>query len=96
MRNRKDVMSLLFFALAAGGIIALYKALGDTNRVRKAVMKASNKAHFHQMLGIIILVAHASEIGRVVSHISWIHLILALLLFALWLATRFDSVDELS
>ena len=87
-------MSLFFFALSAMGILALYKALGDTSRVRNAIVQASNKAHFHQMMTIVMLVANASEISRVISHIGWMHMIIALFLFTLWLATRTGSVEE--
>jgi hypothetical protein len=87
-------MYLLFFALGAIGLLALFKAHGDTNRVRTAVVTASNKVHFHQMMGILIIVAHASEIGFVISHLSWLHMILALFLFALWLATRYGDITE--
>lgn len=47
--------------------------------------KLTKQAHVHQMLGVVIIVAHASEIARVVSHISIWHLLAATLLFGLWL-----------
>ncbi len=98
----KDSMTIFFFALCAIGIAALYKllyfrgnkALGDVNKVRGAIVTATKKAHFHQMLGMIILVAHASEISRVMSHISFMHFIVALFLFTLWFATRTESEAE--
>lgn len=88
-------MSILFFGLAALGLLAMYKALGDTSKVREAVLVASKKAHFHQLLGSVIIVAHASEIGKVISHLSWLHAMIALFLFALWLASRQGSAEEL-
>ncbi|MDQ3018420.1 MAG: hypothetical protein M3Q64_00940 [bacterium] len=89
-------MSTFFFAIGALGIFALYKAMGDTSKVRTALVKASNRTHFHKLLGMMIIIAHASEIGRVVSHISLLHLVLAIFLFALWLATRYESEEELA
>ncbi len=93
-----SMMSILFFALAAIGLIALYYLVAqkDTGKMREVLAKASQKAHFHQMLGMVIIVAHASEIGRVITHLSFVHLLLALFLFALWLATRYDSAPELA
>ena len=89
-------MSLLFFTLALAGIAALWFALRDTGKVRVALVTATRRAHAHQMIGTLILVAHASEIGRVISHLSWLHALLALLLFSIWLATRFDNNEEIA
>lgn len=46
---------------------------------------AAKKAHVHEMLGAVIIVAHASEILRVVREIHIWHIGIAALLFALWL-----------
>lgn len=61
------------------------KSLHKTVRTAAAISKA---AHFHQMLGVVIVVAHASEIVRVVSEIHLWHLGTALVLFGLWLITQ--------
>ncbi len=53
--------------------------------VWRKVHKLTKLVHLHQILGAIIIVAHASEILRVVSHISIWHLLIAGILFALWL-----------
>jgi hypothetical protein len=66
------------------------------HRATKALVKASKQAHMHQMLGIIIVVAHASEIVRVVSHISLWHLAIGLGVFALWLSGQGDVAEELA
>ncbi len=68
-------------------------------RLRKAtrsLVKVSHKAHVHQMLGVLIVVAHASEIMRVVSHINVWHLLAALLVFSLWLMGQDDAATELA
>ncbi len=39
-------------------------------------------------LTMVVMVAHASEITRVVSHISWPHLAAAFGLFMLWMLTN--------
>ena len=61
------------------------------HKATRSLVKASHKAHMHQMLGVIIVVAHASEIVRVVSHISVWHLLAALLVFSLWLLGQEES-----
>ncbi len=88
--------SALFFAVAGASACALYAAHKDTGKVREAIVHASHKAHFHQMLGIVIVVAHASTIGEVITHLTVVHMAVALLLFAVWLATRNGSADELA
>jgi hypothetical protein len=80
--GRKDLMSIL-----------------NTARVHQAsrsLIRVSRKAHVHQMLGIIIIVAHASEIVRVVSHISVWHLTIAFAVFTLWMLSQEDAASELA
>lgn len=52
------------------------------------------RAHVHQMLGALIVVAHASEIVRVVSHITLWHLLVAIAIFAIWLITQSGASTE--
>lgn len=54
----------------------------------------SKRAHVHQMLGALIVVAHASEIVRVVSHITLWHLMVAVAIFAIWLITQKSEITE--
>lgn len=65
---------------------SLHKAVKTTAAISKA-------AHLHQMLGVVIIVAHASEIVRVVSHITIWHLGIALVLFGLWLITQKSGTE---
>lgn len=58
------------------------------HKATRSVVKVSKVAHVHQMLGTLIVVAHASEIVRVVSHISLWHLVIAIVVFGLWLASQ--------
>ena len=83
---RKDNMSPILKRLDAK---AFHKAA-------RSVVKLSKVAHVHQMLGVIIVVAHASEIVRVVSHISIWHLAVALAVFGLWLTGQHDAAAELA
>ena len=64
---------------------------------RKDAMYSFFKSNAHHLLGIIIVVAHASEIGHVATHLSWYHAVVALLVFAAWYGTRasHDVCEEL-
>ena len=86
---------VLFVAVAGVATVALYAAHKDTGKVRQALNHASQKAHLHQMLGLVIIVAHASDIGKVIMHLSPVHVIAALLLLTVWLATKTGSPLEL-
>lgn len=51
-------------------------------------MLASLKSYAHHILGALIVVAHASQIGTVVEHLSWWHIAAALMVFGIWFITR--------
>jgi hypothetical protein len=73
-----------------------FKVFRSARKVHRLGLRFGKKTHVHQMLGIIIIVAHASEIGRVVSHTSIWHLLIALALFAVWLVTQGANQEEIS
>ena len=67
------------------------------HKATRSLVKVAKVAHVHQMLGVLIVVAHASEITRVISHISLWHLAVAVVLFGLWLASQnHDHTEELA
>lgn len=66
------------------------------HKATRSLVKVSKVAHVHQMLGVLIVVAHASEITRVISHISLWHLALAIVLFGLWMAGEKHTDEELA
>ncbi len=66
------------------------------HKATRSLVRVSKAAHVHQMLGVLIIVAHASEITRVISHISLWHLAVALVLFGLWLASQNHATEELA
>lgn len=88
-------MYAYLLVLAGAGTAALYAAVRNTKQVHQAVMTASRKARVHQMLALLLLVSHASEIGHVVERLSIVHITVALAIFALWAATRFGTESEL-
>ena len=85
-QTRKDSMSQILKNLDA---LSLHKAT-------RSLVRVSKVTHVHQMLGVLIVVAHASEITRVTSHISLWHLAIAIILFGLWLAGEKHSSEELA
>lgn len=88
-------MALWFLGLAGISAAAMYAAAArNTSQVSRAIASASRKTHMHQMLGVLLLVAHASEIGHVVEHLSLVHVLIALFIFAMWMGTR--SGEELA
>lgn len=76
--------------------LAQFKILREAQKSIGYLSKMTKLAHVHQMLGVVIVVAHASEIIRVVKEISVWNLLIALLLFALWLLPERNRVEELS
>lgn len=68
----------------------------SVHKATRSLVRASKVAHVHQMLGILVVVSHASEITRVVSHISLWHLVIAIVLFGLWMASEKHSREELA
>lgn len=66
------------------------------HKATRSLVRVSKVAHVHQILGVLIVVAHASEITRVISHISLWQLSLAVVLFGLWMASEKHSSEELA
>lgn len=74
----------------------MLKAQSLSKHALKHVYGWVKNAHIHQMLGAIIIIAHASEIMRVVEHIKIWHIAASLLLFAIWLSSERDHDAELA
>ncbi|QQS22981.1 hypothetical protein IPM19_00200 [bacterium] len=51
-------------------------------------LRHNTKSYAHHFVGAVIVIAHASEIGRVASHLKWQHVLLALVVFGAWFATK--------
>ncbi len=69
----------------------------SARKTTRSLIKATRAVHAHQMLGAVIVVAHASDIVRVVSHISLWHLVAAIVVFGLWLASQeHESASEIA
>lgn len=96
LRERKGFMYAYLIVLAGAGTAALYGAVRNTKQVHVAIAYATRKAHIHEMLATLLIVSHASEIGHVVEQLSFIHIIVALLIFAAWMLSRFGTEGELA
>lgn len=76
--------------------MSLFRYPARWHKAAHSLVRVSKVAHVHQMLGVIIVVAHASEIVRVFSHISLWHLAVAFVVFGLWLASQNRATPELA
>ena len=75
----------------------MLKVFRAMHKAQRFGLHWGKQAHVHQMLGVVIVVAHASEIVRVVSHITLWHLLAAIALFAVWFLTQQgESAKELA
>ena len=52
------------------------------------------KSNIHHFLGVIVVVSHASEIGNVMGHLTWWHILAAILVFAVWYVTRTKASES--
>ncbi len=87
-----ELLLFLFGGIAAGALVG---GLRDTRRVRNLLQATHNRGqYFPKVLGMLMLVANASEITRVIGHSSMFHIAAALLLFVLWAATKNREVLE--
>ena len=74
----------------------MLKVFRAMRKAKRLGLHFGKKAHVHQMLAVIIVVAHASEIVRVVSHITLWHLMVAIVVFSVWLLTQNEGAEELA
>lgn len=86
----------IFFALAGVILIALWvdrrKTKTQATSAASSGIRSAGRMVPHA-LTMLVMVAHASEITRVVQHISSAHIIAALSLFAVWAITNSGSEE---
>ena len=87
--------TLLFVVIGVAATSLAATALHHTQRVHNSLAVVAKKTQFPKALGMLILVAHTTEIARILDHVSLTHVIAALLLFTLWAATHLGTADEL-
>lgn len=89
----------IFFALAGIAVIA-FAADRAHSKHSTASSQNSKLGRIHSAsklvphaLTMLVMVAHASEITRVVEHVSAVHVVTALGLFAVWAVTNAGSEE---
>lgn len=87
-------MSLLYL-LGGIGLVILLGAMWQTGKLRKILKRKTIKAHFPQALSMLLVVSQASELVRLVEHVSVVTVVAALLLLAILLATKSGTEGEL-
>lgn len=86
------VIGTIIVALVADLIHDRHSTQQHQTKLASGVHQASKM--FPHALTMVIMVAHASEITRVVSHVTWPHLAAALGVFVLWMLTS-KGIEEL-
>ncbi len=88
----------IFLALAGVVLIALvadrlqHRSKAKTQSNKFGRLQSASKMIPHAVT-MLIMVAHASEITRVVTHISGTHIVTALGLFTVWAVTNTGSEE---
>jgi cytosine/uracil/thiamine/allantoin permease len=90
----------IFFALAGIAVIAFAADRAHSKHSTASSQKNSKLGRIHSAsklvphaLTMLVMVAHASEITRVVEHVSAVHVVTALGLFAVWAVTNAGSEE---
>jgi hypothetical protein len=86
--------SLLFLLVAAGALV--FFAREGNNKVRQALQKKS--PHFNLLpkaITLLAITAQASELVKVLEHISFVHIATALFLLTITVALKSGTESEL-
>jgi|GEM_PF-5222277 len=70
-------------------------AITSTRRVKAVLAKAPARKHLPRVIGTLVLTIQFSELLKVIEHVSITHVVGALLLLAVMLATRAGTEGEL-
>lgn len=90
----------IVFLFGSAVVGALISALYNTRKVNLGLLSNMHSKirqhgkHFPKLIGMVILVAHASEVGQIVVHASPIHYVIAGMLFVLWVGTEQRLKEE--
>lgn len=86
------VIAGIFIAIAIAA--ELFKAKANKQPSFRHTLRRSTKVLPHA-LTMLIMVSHASEITRVVSHVKVTHIAISALLFGIWLVSIKTTKEEL-
>lgn len=87
--------SLLYLVFGLGAAVMVAAAVRNTNSIHSALRTSKVSKHYPKALGLLVLVVHAGEIVSVLDHVTIGHLVLALVLFALWAAMKTGTEEGL-
>jgi hypothetical protein len=86
-------MMVILFLGGVAGIIAVQEWVTHKKSQSSSQKKQLGRSmHKHvrilpHALSMLIVVAHVSELTRVVEHVDWQHMVAALLLLGVWIST---------
>ena len=58
-----------------------------SSNIAKRFAGEYGRNYMHHLLAAVIITAHASQIGQVVAHVNWWHILIAAAVFSIWIAT---------
>jgi hypothetical protein len=88
-------MATFIFVLAGlAGLTMAANAISHTRRVKTVLAKTQSRNHLPTMVSALILTVQFSELLRVIDHASVTHIVGALLVLAVMLATKAGTEGE--
>ena len=84
----------LLFLVALGVLAMLVGAFRNTRHVKTVLAKSHARDHLPKVISTLIISVQFSELLKVVDHVSVTHLVGALLLLGVMLATRAGTEGE--
>lgn len=77
-------------------LVMLVSAIRETNKVKAVLSKAHARTHLPRMVTTLVVAVQFHELIRVIEHVSPVHLVGALLILAVVLATKGATEGELA
>jgi hypothetical protein len=85
----------LLFLLGMGIFAMVVSAMRDTHRVKTLLAKSRARTHLPRVISTLIISVQFSELLKIVTHVSITHVVGALLLLAIVIATKAGTEGEL-
>jgi hypothetical protein len=84
----KEPMTFLAILLGAGAVAALIGSISHTKSTAKALGHLSASRQLPQAVNTLFAIAELTELTRVVEHVTMVHIVATLLVFAIWQAAK--------
>ena len=78
----------ILWTVGSIALFAIIAAIANTRRVHSVLSNVTAKTQLPKAVAVIVLVAQASELTRVVSHVSIEHLLASIMLFTIIVAAK--------